>query len=254
MSEPQYIHIRNWGRYQHHKNRAVPWIKDYARQLSDDEYRDLSFHQRGLLHDLRLEYLRTQGRGIRDTTATLTRRLGQRVMRRDVEALSDAGLIELSSRQTLEPVYARIEESREENPLTPFTEEPKNAQTAKVGEPLVLLDEVKAKRGRKRDELFEAVIDALGMDAAEITTSQRGAVNKCLGELRAVDAKPGEVKPRVAVYNQRYPDHRCTAPALAKHWPTLKTLNGYRGPRTAAEKNARDDARRAELEAQRNQA
>jgi uncharacterized phage protein (TIGR02220 family) len=141
MSEARYIHIHNWTKYQHHKNRHVPWIKDYGAQMSDDDWRDLTFHQRGLLESLRLEYLRTQGRGIRDTTATLTRRLGQRVLTRDLKALSDAGFIEISSRQDLEPVYSRIEQRRETpfmSPLDwaddpqPFPDEPKPLPLPKV--------------------------------------------------------------------------------------------------------------------------
>jgi hypothetical protein len=92
------IWIRNWDRFQHRDvlrgEGAPPWIKNYTRQLSDDDYLDLTFHQRGILHGLRLEFARAGGQ-LYDNTATLSRRLGHRVMRRDLDALVHAGFIEI---------------------------------------------------------------------------------------------------------------------------------------------------------------
>lgn len=100
------IRIRNWEKFQHRdatrSDLTPPWIKDYTRQLSDEDYLDLTFHQRGILHGLRLEYARA-GRDLPDSTATLTRRLGQRVMRRDLTALNHAGFIEYVPAQGQQP-------------------------------------------------------------------------------------------------------------------------------------------------------
>lgn len=100
------IRIRNWDKYQHrdaHRSDLTPpWIKSYTRQLADEDYLDLTFHQRGVLHGLRLEYARA-GRDLPDNTLTLTRRLGQKVMRRDLNALNHAGFIELVPAQSQLP-------------------------------------------------------------------------------------------------------------------------------------------------------
>lgn len=91
-----WIRIPNWDDFQHYKDRDPKWIKTYCRLVSDDAYRNLTFHQRGVLHSLWMEYARAN-RQLRDNTATLTRQLGHRVMRRDLEALNHAGFIELSA-------------------------------------------------------------------------------------------------------------------------------------------------------------
>lgn len=92
------IIISNWDDFQHYKNRDVPWIKSYTRLMAKDEYLELSFHLRGILHSLWLEYA-ASNRQLRDSTVALTRRLGQRVTMRDLETLNHAGFITFQSRQ-----------------------------------------------------------------------------------------------------------------------------------------------------------
>lgn len=109
----QWIVIPNWDGdeehegFQHYKDRDPIWIKNYRALLSKEEYICLSFHVRGILHGLWLEYA-ASNRQIRDNTLTLTRRLGQRVSTRDLKSLSDAGLIEFSASAPLAPCYPRI--------------------------------------------------------------------------------------------------------------------------------------------------
>src|SRR6266511_1301738 len=104
--EPQqWIHVRNWDRFQHYKRRGVPWIKDYAAQLHDEDYMSLSLAQCGLLHRIRLEYASTHPQGI---LKTLSRHLlspnkgDSRHFQDNLEALSDAGFIVLSASKTLD--------------------------------------------------------------------------------------------------------------------------------------------------------
>lgn len=96
----RWIVIPGWDVFQHRdagrSGRGLTWIRDYADQLAKDEFRDLTFHQRGLLRDLRLSYATTRGQ-LRDSTAALTRRLGHRVMTRDLDALAHAGFIAFSA-------------------------------------------------------------------------------------------------------------------------------------------------------------
>lgn len=97
----RWIEVPDWDKYQHRDalrtpQRIIPWIKSYTALLSKDEYLDLSFHQRGILHGLLIEYAKAQ-RQLGDSTIRLSKRLGQRVTRRDLEALNDAGFIAFSA-------------------------------------------------------------------------------------------------------------------------------------------------------------
>jgi len=78
---------------------------------------------------------------------------------------------------------------------------------------------------RKPDELFDALVEACGVNPAELTTSFRGSVNKALKDLRAVDATPGQVKVRAQRFRKRYESISLTPSALAKHWPALGETN-----------------------------
>jgi hypothetical protein len=78
------------------RSKVPPWIKTFTKLLSDDDYLALSHHLRGVLLGIWLEYARAR-RQLRGSTVTLTRRLGQRVTTRDLEALNDAGFIAFSA-------------------------------------------------------------------------------------------------------------------------------------------------------------
>jgi hypothetical protein len=88
---------RNWDHFQHadatKRGRNPRWIKNYTALTSDDDYLDLTGHQRAILHGLWLEYARS-GRHLHLNTRSLSARLRLRVMRRDLEALNHAGFIE----------------------------------------------------------------------------------------------------------------------------------------------------------------
>jgi hypothetical protein len=130
----RYIWIPNWfddergEGFQHYRDRDPIWIKNYTRLLSHDAYTNLSHHLRGILHSLWMEYARSSRR-LRGDTLTLSRRLGQRVLTRDIEALSHAGFVELIASDVLATrlqdasprVRPRGRESRgrEESPPTP---------------------------------------------------------------------------------------------------------------------------------------
>ena len=124
MSAPdpgRWIVIPRWEEFQHYSKRNPPWIKTYTRLLHDDAYAGLTFHQRGVLHGLWLLYARND-RQIRDNTLTLTRQLGHRVMRRDLDALNHAGFIlfrassVLAQRQRAETETETEEQEQNPNP------------------------------------------------------------------------------------------------------------------------------------------
>lgn len=112
--QERWIVIPRWDGhdgFQHYRNRDPIWIKNYRQLLSDEAYIGLSFVQRGILHGLWLEYA-ASNRQLRDSTVTLTRRLGQRVTRASLDALNHAGFIHYSASKPLAPRYqdASLEE------------------------------------------------------------------------------------------------------------------------------------------------
>ncbi len=100
----RWIVIPKWDEFQHYKDRDPKWIKSHRRQYAKDEYLELSFHLRGVLEGLRHSYA-ASNRQLSDSTLTLTRRLGQRVTKRDLESLNRAGFIEFSSSKPIAVVY-----------------------------------------------------------------------------------------------------------------------------------------------------
>lgn len=135
MSEKRYIHIRNWDAFQHpditrNRRAAVPWIKDATAQLSDEDFVELTFADRGVLQSLRLQYAANRGRGINDSTASLQRLFGHRVMRTQLERLNEAGFIVFSASKSLADPLASCGENgslevevevEEEKPTPPPT-------------------------------------------------------------------------------------------------------------------------------------
>lgn len=74
---------------------------------------------------------------------------------------------------------------------------------------------------RDRDELWDAMILALGLDSAGMTRSERGRINRALMELREVKATPEQVTARAREYVKRWPMVSLTATALTAHWSSL---------------------------------
>jgi hypothetical protein len=73
----------------------------------------------------------------------------------------------------------------------------------------------------KRKALFAALVEVERLNPQEITAGKRGALNRAVKDLLAVDADPGGVPARAERYRREHPDWTLTANALAKHWPEL---------------------------------
>ena len=74
---------------------------------------------------------------------------------------------------------------------------------------------------RARDHVFEALVDACGLDIDELTSSARGAANKAAKELREIGASPEGIHARARLYVQKWPDAALTPSALAKNYAQL---------------------------------
>jgi hypothetical protein len=119
VADERWIIIPGWDTFQHYKDKDPGWIKAYTSLLHKDEYLRLTGHQRGVLHGLWLAYASAHCQ-LRLDTASLTRQLALRVSSATLEALTNAGFIEVSSRRRIAQIR---EEKKRTNALT-STEDP----------------------------------------------------------------------------------------------------------------------------------
>ncbi|HXI68299.1 MAG TPA: hypothetical protein VNH41_10190 [Steroidobacteraceae bacterium] len=119
-SRQRYIVVERWGEFQHYKDRDPTWIKNYLRLLRDDNYMELTGHQRAVLHGIWLLYA-SSGAQLRLDTRSLTRQLGLRVASHHLEALKKAGFIRVSASKTGARPEPRLEKEKE-NPQPPLRE------------------------------------------------------------------------------------------------------------------------------------
>ena len=94
--------------------------------------------------------------------------------------------------------------------------EPQNVEPQEL-----LAPAAQEKPAKKKDELFEAIASACGIDIRQLTGSSRGQLNKATKELRDIGAEPGEVEPKAKAYRKLYENAALTPSALVKHWPSL---------------------------------
>lgn len=78
-------------------------------------------------------------------------------------------------------------------------------------------------RARARDELWDALMDACGVETATITASARGAYNRACRDLRVIGATPDEVYRRSLMYRRKWPAVSLTPTALARRWAEIAT-------------------------------
>lgn len=74
------------------------------------------------------------------------------------------------------------------------------------------------RKSRKSDPLWDATLDVCGLAGADATSSERGAWNRAVKDLRAVNATPTEVVRRGRAFRDRWPGVSLTPSALARRW------------------------------------
>ena len=103
LIKERWIIIPRWPDFQHYKNRDPLWIKDYVKQLRNDEWMGLSLAQRGLLQGLRLLY--AESNGVVSESGARRRLVGSesdaRYWRVHLESLNHAGFIRFSASKPL---------------------------------------------------------------------------------------------------------------------------------------------------------
>lgn len=101
-----WISVRNWRKFQHYdpEKRVPPWIKNNTDLMANDSYLGLTEHRALMLHRLWLEYASARCE-LSDDTLRLSRRLGMKVTRLDLESLSHAGWIDIVASKALANGY-----------------------------------------------------------------------------------------------------------------------------------------------------
>jgi hypothetical protein len=121
-----WIVIPNWDRFQHYTDRTPPWIKLYLELNSNDEWCELSLSARGLLVTLWVEYGRSRGQIKVSAIPQICR---QKVLRKTLESLNDAGLIKVVASRPLALARSREVEVEKEKKKT------RSAHAQKAKEP-----------------------------------------------------------------------------------------------------------------------
>jgi hypothetical protein len=98
VKDERWIVVRNWDKFQHYTNRNPVWIKLYTSLNAEDEWRQLTYAERGLLVSIWVEFARTRGR-LR--VAILPDLCGMRTYSAHLKRLSDAGFITILASKPL---------------------------------------------------------------------------------------------------------------------------------------------------------
>ena len=126
------------------------------------------------------------------------RRSGSKQPAKD-EATSEAN-DKQSASKLLKPVPARPDPTPEQEPIAP----------AKP-----------TRKPRKPDQIWDAVIEACGINPAEMTKGMRGSANNAVKQLKDIDATPEQIRVRGKRHLEKWPNVTLTPSSLAKNWPLL---------------------------------
>lgn len=73
----------------------------------------------------------------------------------------------------------------------------------------------------KRDDVWDAVMLACGVNSATINSQERGRHNRAVKALKESGATPEQIKIRASAYKVKFPNVALTPIALASHWSEL---------------------------------
>lgn len=140
MDEQQWLHIRNWDRFQRFNDRRPTWLRLHLDLHRNDDYLSLSGHRRAILIGLWIEYASrirrapddsfTLCRGLVHNTATLSRQLALKVTTRDLVAVNHAGFTLLLETEcvTIRAVSESLEVRDLDKNISARAQDPKTAQ------------------------------------------------------------------------------------------------------------------------------
>jgi hypothetical protein len=101
---------------------------------------------------------------------------------------------------------------------------------------------------RKRNPLLDALAALDGADPLQTPDNRWSAINRVLTDIKSVcpDVTPDEIHRRNVNYRTQFPNAKCTAEALAKHWAICdRALGGAGKPKQTPEELAAQQERLA---------
>jgi hypothetical protein len=118
---------------------------------------------------------------------------------------------------------------RKVNGVSPSTErgvlQDRNGVSHRTPEPSLEPSLNLSSASRPRDELWDCVVDVFGY-STDMTSLERGRINKALKSLRDVGASPDELRRRAFEYRKRFPNVAFTPMAVASNWSQLEGGKG----------------------------
>lgn len=92
---------------------------------------------------------------------------------------------------------------------------------AGAGPVLSPLGRAQAARTRTKDPVWDALMAACRIDSAQIPRSARGAYNRAVADLRAIEAGPDDIVAKAAAFRRTWPTVSLTPTALVRRWGEL---------------------------------
>ena len=110
------------------------------------------------------------------------------------------------------PVTTQPSQALTKQPSQALTKEPSYTRPTTALEP---------KREKERDKVWDAIMEACGVNTATLNSNERGRYNKAVKLLKESNATAHEIHTRVAVYRRKFKGASVTPVAIANHWSEL---------------------------------
>lgn len=76
---------------------------------------------------------------------------------------------------------------------------------------------------RRRDEVFEAIVEVCGYELESLTRRARGRVNDAAKDLRGVGAEPDDIRAFATFWRLHHPEADLTPQTISGNWPRFKS-------------------------------
>lgn len=110
---------------------------------------------------------------------------------------------------------------------------------ARAREEAIPWDEPRRPRTPPNAELWQALVDACGLDAAEVKGREAAKVGKAAKGIAEKGGTPADVRARAAAYRQRYPKADLTPLGLDSNWAAVAPTRANGNTHPAAELRAK---------------
>ena len=83
------------------------------------------------------------------------------------------------------------------------------------------LEPTRQKSQRKRDAIWDALMEVCGVNTSTINSNERGRYGRAVKLLKESEATADEIHARAKLYRRKFPGASMTAMAIANHWSEL---------------------------------